>query len=336
MKYINAIRYHEWWENKLCPLLAIGYATILMGDVPFLQASVYFLFILTSVAVGAAYVCLINDLTDMKEDLQCGKPNRMAGLSPKARWIFPVACLLAGSIFFFYLMGHDLLSFILYPIPCIAFTLYSFEPFRLKRKGIWGALADASGSHIFTSLYVVAVMSYFTGQQINWIWFLAVGVWALCYGIRGILWHQFRDRDNDMQIGLKTFVTTQNPVTFYKKSRLIFSIEILALTVMLIEIGQLLCFLFLTLYGIIVWMRYSKKAQHIVLVQTPPSGNFQLLMMDYYQVLLPVSLLFIAIDQQATIILILILHLTLFPRRPWYLAKDTVHFLRYTFIVKTT
>lgn len=75
-------------------------------------------------------------------------------------------------------------------------------------------------------------------------------------------------------------------------------------------------------------------AQHIGLVQTPSIGNFQLLMMDYYHVFLPVSLLLIAVDHQIASILILAIHLILFPGRMWHVLKDLLNFLRYELITK--
>jgi 4-hydroxybenzoate polyprenyltransferase len=328
MKFLNTIRYSEWWVYKLCPLLAIGYATILMGNKPFLQASFYFIFLLASMIVGTIYVCLINDITDMKEDLACGKSNRMAGIPAKIRWVFPVLCLLAGSVFFFYLyLQHDLLSFILYPLPCIAFSLYSFEPFRLKRRGFWGVLADASGSHLFPSLYFVSAMSHFTGQQINWLWFSAIGVWALCYGLRGILWHQFRDRDNDRQVGLKTYVSSVDIQTLMRQGIIIFSLEMAALSAMLFIIREAWCFVFLVFYAIVVLFRYKILGQQIILIQTPKVG-FQILMIDYYQVFMPLSLLIVAVTGEPAAIWVLAFHILLFPQKIWCIFKDLFFSLR--------
>lgn len=321
MKLLDTIRYSEWWVYKLCPLLAVGYATILMSNSPFLQASFHFIFLLGSISVGAAYVCLINDLTDIQEDLACGKPNRMVGLSPRIRWILPVVCLLLGSIFFFYLWP-DKLSFILYPLSCVAFSLYSFEPFRLKRRGFWGVLADACGSHFFPSLYFVSAMSYFTGQPIHWLWFASVGVWALCYGLRGILWHQFRDRKNDILAGINTFASTRDPRRTIHLGIIIFTIELVALCTMLLLIGITLNIIFLVLYAFVTLIRYRMLGQQPILIQTPPSENFQILMIDYYQVFLPISLLIAAAIQDINALWVLSIHILFFPKKIWCIIKD--------------
>lgn len=305
----------------MCPLLAIGYATALMGTVPFLQASVHFIFLLGSIAVGAAYVSMINDITDIKEDLACGKHNRMVSVSPKIRWILPVVSLLTGGVFFFALWP-DVLSMILYPLACIAFSLYSFEPFRLKRRRFLGVLADASGSHIFPSLYFVSAMSYFTGQAINWIWFAAVGIWALCYGLRGILWHQFRDRENDIRAGVNTFAGAVDPQKCVGMGIVIFLVEMASLFVMLFILGINWCFILLLLYVVVMLIRYKILGQQPILIQTPSSANFQIVMMDYYQVFLPLSLLFAASMENTGALWILLLHLLFFPKKISCIFKD--------------
>ncbi len=327
MKFLKATRYTEWWEYKLCPLLAVGYATILMGDVSFVKAALDLAFLLFPMIMGGIFVSLINDITDIKEDLKCGKTNRMAGVPVVLRWILP---LLSFSIGFFALclLRLDLLSFILCLIPVAAFSLYSFEPFRLKRRGVWGILADASGSHIFTSLYILSATSYLTGQEINWVWFTAVGVWALCYGLRGILWHQFLDRENDILVGLNTFATSRNPEIFRMQPILIFSLEILALMVMLIEIGQPLCILFLAGYLFVVLFRRRTLGQKIILVYTPINNSFQVLMLDYYQLFLPISLLIVAVSGERLAIWVLAVHVILFPQRLIQTIKDSLVFLR--------
>jgi hypothetical protein len=327
MKLLNTIRYSEWWVYKLCPLLAIGYATILMGRTSFISASLFLAFLLFSIMNGAAYVCIINDLTDQKEDLLCGKPNRMAKVTGPLRWILPVACLVIGAPFL-YLLYPDWLAMALYPLPCIAFSLYSFEPFRLKRRGFWGALADASGAHLFPSLYILSAMSYFTGQSVNWIWFSAVGIWALCYGLRGILWHQFRDRDNDRRVGLNTFATATDPRAFRDKGRLLFSMEILGLAIMLLEIGGGLCLVFLGLYFLLVTLRSRLLGQRIILIWAPEKAHFQILMMDYYQVFLPFALLFTAIMGASAALWVLVVHLLLFPQKTGAVFRDAIFSMR--------
>jgi hypothetical protein len=290
-----------------------------MNGVPFVKGALFLAFLLFSIANGAAYVCFINDITDIRQDLLCGKRNRMVGVPRRLRWILPVACLLMGAPFL-YVLWPDWLSMILYPMPCIAFSLYSFEPFRLKRRGIWGVLADASGAHLFPSLYILSAMSFYTAGRVNWLWFGAVAVWSLCYGLRGILWHQFRDRDNDMKAGVNTFASGRDGIR--REGRLIFLVEILALSTMLYEIGQPLCMFFLGLYLLLVVMRSRILGRQVILVQADEHRKFQILMMDYYQLFLPLALLAVACGMETSAIVVLVVHVLFFPLRIWDAGKD--------------
>lgn len=131
MRFFKVIRSVEWWEYKLPPLLAIGYGTALKTPGVFMLAIPQLVFLLLALVIGAVYVSIINDMTDIEADLASGKANRMVGIRPEIRWIFPVLCLSSGLVFCYFLYP-DLLSIFLYLIPWISFSLYSFRPVRLK------------------------------------------------------------------------------------------------------------------------------------------------------------------------------------------------------------
>jgi hypothetical protein len=292
MKAIKTIRATEWWGYKIAPLLAIGYATALKSGKGLAAASPYLLYIMLALALGAAYVSVINDITDMEEDLAIGKKNRMAGVAPSRRWIFPVAALLAGAIYIASFYPHKLIMS-LAVMPWIAFSCYSIPPIRLKKRGFWGVLADASGAHVFTSLFIVASMSYYTGQPIDRFWFCAVGIWALCYGLRGILWHMFFDRENDFASGTPTFATGIDPERFRPWGWLILAVEIAALGVMLWRIGYMLPMVFLAFYLLYMIACWRRLGFRIVVILMPKGYPYPYLIFlaEFYQVFFPLSLL---------------------------------------------
>lgn len=292
MSFINTIRASEWWGYKVAPLLAIGYATTMKSGRSLWEVSPYLLYIMLAMAIGAAYVSVINDITDMEEDLAIGKKNRMAGVPASRRWIFPVLALAAGAVYIGSFYPHVLIM-ALAVMPWIAFSCYSIPPVRLKKRGIFGVLADAAGAHVFTSLFIVASMSYYTGQAIDWIWFFAVGAWALCYGLRGILWHMFFDRENDIASGTPTYATKMEPADFRRREWVIPGVEGIALGGMLWRIGKPLPVVFLVLYLLFVIACRRKLGFRIVNILMPPGQPYPYLIFlaDYYQVFLPLSLL---------------------------------------------
>jgi len=318
---LRIIRSNEWRENKLCPLLALGYATGLFSSTPLYRVAVWLFYLLISVIIGAIYVSVTNDITDLKEDQASGKSNRMAVIPARYRWIIPVFCV-AGGILFISFFYRDNLSRLLYLLPWISFSLYSFPPVRLKKRGIWGVCADACGSHLFISLLVVASVSEFTGTLIDWSWFTAVGIWSFFYGLRGILWHQFTDRENDLKVNLKTFATQVDPHSFTIASMTLFSVECLAFVFMMIKMSILLVFIFLILYLVLVSIRYKKRSQRIVLIIAPDKQAYQFFMVDYYQLFFPVSLLVFAAYTQPKAWMVLIIHIFLFNATIRKVVKD--------------
>ncbi|RZK24565.1 MAG: hypothetical protein EOO43_07425, partial [Flavobacterium sp.] len=265
MKTFKTIRSQEWWTYKLPPLLAIGYATCSFSSTPLFKISAQLLIILISLVAGAIYVSVINDITDLEEDLASGKSNRIQNIPPKYRWLIPSLCLLIGLVFEYYFYP-DLLSCLLYLCSWIVFSLYSIKPFRLKNRGIFGVLADACGSHLFTSLLMVANVSYHTNQNINWWWFSAIGFWALCFGLRGILWHQFADRDNDISVNLNTYASKIKPENFVIKSRIIFLIEIIALFFILYQLRSISVLVGLVIYVFLVVARFKLYKSRVILI----------------------------------------------------------------------
>jgi len=322
MKIFNIIRSQEWWAYKLTPLLAIGYATALMSPIPLYSVALWMAFLLSSLVVGAIYVSVINDITDLEEDLASGKSNRIQNVPPKLRWIIPAACVLTGLIFGFFIYP-DILSCALYLGSWVIFSLYSIKPVRLKNRGIMGVLADGCGSHVFTSLLMVSSMSYATHQQINWIWFTAIGLWALCYGLRGILWHQFADRDNDIKVNLNTYASKIEPKNFKYQTRVLIIIELFALAVILYEISIIYTLVAMVLYFILVYIRYRYLADQVIIIMRLNDKPFQILMADYYQLFLPLTLLIFAVYRDHQNIILLIAHVVLFPYAIW---KAIMHY----------
>src|SRR5207302_11516280 len=73
------IRVAQWWDYKLVPICSIFYATAYIQHVPVAVIWPDAVALLLAIAPCAAYVSLVNDLTDRADDSRAGKANRMAG-----------------------------------------------------------------------------------------------------------------------------------------------------------------------------------------------------------------------------------------------------------------
>lgn len=319
---ISTARFPDWWSFKLPPLLAIGYATGLIVDVPVYQITPYLIFLLAAIVVGAVYVSLINDITDIEEDLAAGKRNRMVNIPVRIRWLLPLGSMALGAVFGCYLWP-DALSIGLYIAPWVSFSLYSIPPFRFKSRGILGVLCDACGAHVFPSLLMVSSITYISGRSLNVYWFAAVGIWALCYGLRGILLHQFEDKDADLTSKVNTFASNISSLKAKILERWIFVFELTAFALMFILTYHWIAAFFLGCYMILIWFRLRVNKQYPVIFLTKPGTRHQILMADYYQLFFPLSLLLQDAFDHPWTWLVLVAQLLLFPKLWLDAIRDT-------------
>lgn len=309
----------EWWEYKLPPMLGIGYATALSYGKDLYKLAPVFCILLWGIIIGAAYVSIVNDFTDLKDDNASGKYNRLSHLPPLFGIMLVLTCLFAGALFVYFFL-HDILSIVLYSSSWIAFSLYSIPPFRLKKRGAWGVLADACGAHLFPTLFFLSGTANYMHAGINWFWFSAVGIWSLMYGLRGILWHQFFDRDNDLKIGLATYASGKDPRLFNKQSFFIISIEFAALAFMLVFIAEPLPLITLLFY-LLMLVGYGKILKHTLIAIVPPTDHsWHFIMNNYYQFFFPLSLLLSAAFIHPAVWILFIFHFILFP----IIARNTI------------
>lgn len=324
-KIYRVFRLSEWWEYKIVPVLAIAYATCIQLQTSISSNISWILFLLVSIIVGAIYVSTINDITDIEDDLRCGKKNRMVKIKAKYRFIIPLLCLLVGCLFA-YKMSVDLISLILYILPWVVYSLYSFKPFRLKERGFWGVLADSLGAHVFISLLIVSSLSFKNNEPIDWIWFTLVGGWSLTFGIRGILWHQFHDRENDLKSGTSTFATKRKPDKIKRIEFILLFLELSLFIGMSFKIQPMLILPILLFYFLFLLLRYKSLGYKPVIIINPRNSPLQILMIDFYLVFFPLGLLVFSGFNHGNF-WILLGHLFLFNSKLRKVILDSYHIL---------
>ena len=320
VRFAAVLRAGQWWEHKLVPVLAVFYGAALSLGVPLADLWRGAVTLLLALIPGAAFVSLLNDWADRDEDLAAGKANRLAGRSP----VFVAAALavpvFAGSLFCW--AWRDAPSLLaVYLAAWTAFTLYSLPPARLKARGFAGVLADAAGAHVFPSL-LAALLAFWAADTPPDLRFLAAtAAWAGAYGVRGILWHQLVDAENDRAAGVRTFVQRRDPGSVDALARrVVFPAEFAALLWLLWLIGSALPLAALALYGWLVKRRLRIFRMEAVIVR--PRPRYLIWLHEYYDVFLPLALLVAAALAHRGDLLVLAAHLALFPRRAAETARD--------------
>lgn len=322
----QTIRALDWWEHKLSPLFATIYATAFLLNLSVASLWPLLLLALAALAPGAAYVSVINDLTDIEDDLASGKPNRLAGRSPAFVAAALACCILPGIAVALY-WRQDPLLLSIYLAAWVSFSLYSLPPVRLKSRGAMGPLADASGAHLFPTLLVVCLVYRWGGFPLDPVWLAGVAAWSICFGLRGILWHQLSDLQNDEKIGLKTFVRHRTVTQLrWMGNRVIFPFEAAAFALILWRAGSLLALLFLGLYALLEWSRTAMWRTHLVVMV--PREPYRIVMHEYYEVFYPLAFLLSSAARHPPDALIIAAHLLLFPRRAIQTLRDAFKLLR--------
>lgn len=280
---------------------------------------------LLALSVCASYVSVLNDLTDAKDDQASGKPRRWPGESRIYPALFLAACVAAGGGFLI-LWRKDTLLFYAYFLCWLAFTLYSTPPFRLKVRGIWGVLADASGAHLFPTLFAVVLVYHWNRIEATAGWTILVALWSFAAGVRGILWHQLEDAVNDRKIGLRTFAYLHGTKAAERLGLLTLLLESAAFTAMLWLTRNALAALFLVLYGLFALIRWRLLGMGLAILK--PGEASRMAMAEYYIVLYPLAYLLTASWQQPSAIWLLLFHGVLFSRQGLYLVHEIVAMLR--------
>ncbi|HEX8776452.1 MAG TPA: UbiA family prenyltransferase [Pyrinomonadaceae bacterium] len=315
----------EWWEYKLSPILATAYATAFLLRLSIISLWSQLLLALVALTACASYVSVINDLTDLKDDLASGKENRLVGKS-RASVAAALACtILPGAAVAIYWRGDPLLLS-LYLASWVVFTLYSLPPFRLKTRGVLGLLADASGAHLFPTLLAVALVYRQSVVTLDTVWFASVAVWSLSFGIRGILWHQLSDLNNDEKIGLGTFARLHKLAWLGRVGNfIILPAEVAAFSFMLWHSGSRLAGALLCYYALLIFLR--KRLWGVNLVVVVPKSRYQIVMQEYYEVFFPLAILLSSSGLYPLDALMIAPHLLLFPRRALQSVKDMKVFI---------
>lgn len=312
----------EWWEYKLAPLFALFYATAFVAGVPVASLWQTALVLICAIAPGATWVSIINDLTDRADDHAAGKRNRMAGRSRFAAAAMIVATVIPGLVFS-WLWRKDTLLLTAYLGAWLAYALYSLPPFRFKTRGLAGVLCDAAGAHLFPTLVAVLIVLRDTHHGYDAVWLIATALWSFSYGVRGIVWHQLSDRENDDRVKVRTFAQ-RHPIatSAHLGAWVAFPLEVIALGVLLFRMRSPWPLLSLALYAFFSWRRMRAWNNQPVIVS--PRPRFFLVLHEYYDVYLPLAMLFASALRAPADWLVVPVHLALFPRRAMRAGHDAL------------
>jgi 1,4-dihydroxy-2-naphthoate octaprenyltransferase len=278
----------------------MAYAFAWKTGVPLSTVAVRLLELLLAGIACGAYASVFNDYTDIDEDRLAGKHTAMMSVPPSVRGV-----IIGGANFaVFAVLALLLWQGLVISAGCcfliwVVYTLYSLNPVRLKTRGAWGVGCIAGGEHLLAGLLgaflvterVSASSSTFgLTPGFPWLWLLAWSVCSFGWGIRSIVWHQLGDFENDRISNTNTLVTQFGKERTRRAVEcVVFPLELISLAAILILGGNALSWAFLALYSIMDWIRWRRLGLSMIVVA--PSPNFRFVMLEYYQLFLPLSFL---------------------------------------------
>ncbi|HEX7828203.1 MAG TPA: UbiA family prenyltransferase [Thermoanaerobaculia bacterium] len=321
----NVLRAGEWWEFKLAPLFAAFYGTAFLCGAPISSLWRGALIVLLAIAPGAAFVSVLNDLTDRDEDRAAGKHNRLAGTSPILAALLLAATIACGLIFAF-LWRRDTALLSCYLAAWTAFSLYSLRPFRFKSRGLLGVLCDASGAHLFPTLVAVLIAYRSAAHAVHPMWIAAVAVWAFACGLRGIVAHQLRDVENDRRSGVRTFAQRSPRLATFAGTWIVFPIELAALALMLVQLNNAWPLALLGVYLVYAsaLIVINRRQPEIV----APVARPLTLLQDYYTFYFPAAIVIASAMQHPRDWFVLAIHVIVFPASALRPVGDVLRALR--------
>lgn len=318
---VEVARPGEWWEHKLPPLLGGAYATALYAETALSDIAPTLILVLVALAPGAVYASVLNDLTDREADRRVGKRNRLESRSPVLALVLLATAIAIGFGVACAAWLDDPLVLALYLAAWLSFTAYSSPPLRLKERALAGVLADAAGAHLFPCLFAAAAVFAAAGDGVDGTWLAIVGAWSFALGIRGALLHQFIDVASDVHGGIRTFAVVRPRAARMLGAYVAFPIELCVLVGMLVFAGAWAAIALLILYAVRERHRSRKWASSLVAVV--PAERYRVALHGYYVSLFPIGILTAAVVRDADDVLVLGVHMALFPLTIVALFRDT-------------
>lgn len=310
----------EWWEHKLSPLAAVGYAAALKTGLAVHAVVGAIALSILAISLEAVYVSVINDVTDMDADTAAGKHNRAVGRSPALLALVIATVLAAGTAMALMSWRSHAALLIVYASGWVSFTLYSVPPARLKARGAAGALADGLGAHGFPTVVICLAVLETHGRPIPAAWLTVVAAWALALGFRGATWHQLSDVASDQAAGTGTFGARAPAFAARVVTTAVFPLECGLLTAWLAMTGNAIPLIGLGFAVAVDVARTRWLGTHLIVVR--PAPGFRIALQEFYVVILPVGLLSAAATRHPADLLVLAGHLTLFHREAAVCAAD--------------
>lgn len=297
------------------------YALYITPILPPIGAFLSKLTIFTIATIGiASFGYVINDLTDVKQDLRSGHYNIMVRHARLGRCLILIFVVLLGTLPWIWLPRSPLILTLL-ALEYGLFLAYSVPPIRLKTRGLWGPIADSIYAYVLPGTIAALVASDGESGPAFVAYIIAFVVWCFLFGLVGILKHQLFDHSRDRLDNIRTFVVTYGwGAAFDATLKLSYAAMIAYLFLITIQ-GHVNHFIFIGFGVHLSWQLWSWKRHHIALARLEnPVSRPERFHLIYDQVLgnfcwywQPLIILILLALRSSDYLILLLAHLLLLP-----------------------
>lgn len=318
------IRYSDWWDFIIPPLLTFAYIKIYLADLSIAKSLVIYGLIFISSIGTAIFGFFVNDLADFDSDLKAGKKNFTSSFSKTQKTLIIIAALISGIVPWL-IIKPSIYSWAFIIMQFTLLAAYSLPPIRLKKNKYASVFCDALYSGLlFILAIVMSDCSIYSSIHYPAVLLFCIIIAYFIRGLRNILLHQIADFEADKATKLRTVANTFGiPKVQNFISHFLFPVELLSLVVISLLLSYRFEYFILIL---IVFLGYfifkvfdTKKAEE--------KKSFLYIINDFYEDIFPLSILIYLVFLDTEFVIFLMIHLIAFKNKFIYFLYYNVIFI---------
>lgn len=297
------------------------YALYITPILPPIGAFLAKLIIFTIATIGiASFGYVINDLTDVQQDLRSGHYNIMERHARLGRCLILVFVVLLGTLPWIWLPRSPLILTLL-ALEYGLFLAYSVPPIRLKSRGLWGPIADSIYAYVLPGTIAALVASDGESGPAFVAYIIVFVVWCFLFGLVGILKHQLFDHSRDRLDNIRTFVVIRGWDAAFDATVKLANTTLLAYLLLMTVQGHANLFIFLGFCVHLSWQFFNWNRHAIVTTRLTDSvsrpEHFHLLydqiVGDFCWYWQPLLILILLSLRSSDYLILLMVHLLVLP-----------------------
>jgi 1,4-dihydroxy-2-naphthoate octaprenyltransferase len=335
----KVLKIHKWWSSHFVVMMGAIYFVLAVGPAPPPVGSFLLnlgVFTLASIGI-ASFGQLLNDATDVRQDVRSGAHNLVAARGTARRAAMFVAVLVVGIVPWFWLPTTPLIAALI-AAEFALFILYSVPPVRLKERGLAGTVADALYGYVVPTTVAALLFVELSGGQVPVAFVAALSTWALMFGLLGIIDHQLSDESRDRHDGVRTLVVTLGWSPSFRWAQRLAATATLAAMIGLIVVESISYPLFAV--GLLAFLAWTlgtwrhRSLWHTAWISSLPGVAryhlvYTVVLGDFMRLWHPLLALAALTAHAPEYLPIGVLHLISFPSGPGEIAKRLARELRY-------